>query len=197
MSRSDWITLGAAAVAVALGFLLGGTLWGVFFLVLGAVFFFIARRPTSEKEKTAVPELFLQYSPNVPNALYYSGFFLCAENDRKACNVEISSEDTVGDNHVKLGMKWESPGHPVGKDTVPLKVQCVYYKDGRPHPYGGLLADQINLFFQHKKENPRELIVTLNYTDVEGNPCPPRKFKVTHDVWADKISCEPIKQQIS
>src|SRR5437870_5180746 len=144
MSRSDWITLGAAAVAVALGFLLGGTLWGVFFLVLGAVFFFIARRPTSEKEKTAVPELFLQYSPNVPNALYYSGFFLCAENDRKAYNVDISSEDTVGDNHVKLGMKWESPGHPVGKDTVPLKVQCVYYKDGRPHPYGGLLADQIN-----------------------------------------------------
>lgn len=146
------------------------------------------------KKAGSIPELFLQYLPNIPNALIYSGFFLRTANERKASNVKISSEDTVGDNHRKLGMKWESPGSPVGKDGVPVLVKCVYYKDGTPYTYSSVMGNQINLFFEHKRDNPRELVVTLEYTDVGGQACPPRRFKISQDVWNDgKISCEPVK----
>ncbi len=171
-------------------------------MIAFAALFFIVLEGSYRKLKDSknvaveVPELYLQYEEGYKNTLEYSAFFLRVEGERKASNVEISSEPTVGDNHVRLEMKWANPGHPIGTTTVPVKADCVYHKDGRSALYHGRGGDQIYTYFDHKRDNPRELIVTLNYTDVGGRACPPRKFRVHQDaphITDAKISCEPVR----
>jgi hypothetical protein len=149
-------------------------------------------------ESTARPELYLHYVNSYKNDLSNSGFFLRVEGERKAANVEVSSEETVGSNHVRLGMRWFNPGHPIGKDAVPVKAECVYYKDGIPGLYHSRMGDQIYTFFDKKRDDPRELVVTLNYTDVSGHVCPAKRFRIHQDIphlTDGKISCEPEKIQ--
>src|SRR6266853_702911 len=151
------------------------------------------KREKTKKRPENIPELFLEYSHTVHSALHYSGFFLRTDNDRMASNVTISSADTVSSEGLILGLDWESPGLAIGKDRVPIKLRCVYQKDGQRYTYNSVAADQINLFFDHKKHNPRELIVALTYTNVGGHACPTRKFRISQDVWNNrKISCEPV-----
>jgi hypothetical protein len=140
-----------------------------------------------------LPQLQLRYSPNVPNALVYSGFSLRADNELEASNVSVCSKETIGDGHVRLALRWEDFGHPIGRNPVPVKVMCGYYKEGTFHPYGGVAAEQINMFFDKKRDNPRELIVTLTYTDMSGHVCPARRFKISQNLWQNReISCEPV-----
>jgi hypothetical protein len=170
-------------------------------IAFGALFFIVLEGSyrTLKQGKNfpvGVPELYLQYEETYKNTLDYSGFFLRVEGERKACNVEMISEQTVGDNHVRLEMRWANPGHPIGTTSVPVKVDCIYHKDGRSALYHGRGGDQIYTFFDHKRDDPRELIVTVNYTDVGGRACPPRKFRVhqnTPYITDGKISCEPLK----
>jgi hypothetical protein len=142
-----------------------------------------------------IPELILQYKDHFRNDLTNSGFFLRVEGERKASNVEISSKETVGENHVQLEMRWSNPGHPIGNTAVPVTAECVYLKNGMNHLYHSRMGDQIYTFFDHKRDNPRELIVTLNYTDVGGHVCPAREFRVYQNGPDGKISCEPVKDR--
>jgi hypothetical protein len=183
----------------------GGSISAFVFVVLsvplfwvGAIMAYLKKSNELETVKKAreIPELYLQYVNDYRNDLLNSGFFLRVEGERKACNVEISSEETVGDHHVRLGMRWSKPGHPIGKDPVAVGVECVSQQDGIPSLYHNRMGDQIYTFFDHKRDDPRELIVTLNYTDVSGEVCPARRFRVHQDVphlTDGRISCEPVK----
>lgn len=167
---------------------------------MGAIIAYIKKANEVEglKKERNFPELYLQYEDSYRNDFINSGFFLCVEGERKAGNVEISSEETIGDGHVRLQMRWGNPGHPIGKTPVPVKAECVYQKDGANHLYHNRMGDQIYTFFDRKRDNPRELIVTLNYTDLSGRVYPTRKFRVYQNapyVTDGKVSCEPVKAQ--
>lgn len=81
-------------------------------------------------------------------------------------------------------------------------MECFYKKNGRSAKFSGWVGEQINLFFQNKKDIPLEVIVTLSYTDVAGHVCPPRKFRIWRDedivsktLGVGKVRCEPVKIQ--
>jgi hypothetical protein len=147
------------------------------------------------------PRLYLRYDPQFRSSTEHSGLFLQAEGELKAFNVKISSETAVGNHHTRLGMKWMVPQCPIGKDdTVPVDVVCGHYIDGVFQPFNGFAGEQLNIFFDRKAENPQDLFVTLEFRDVEGRACPPRKFTISRFQDARghrRIGCAPEIQAAS
>jgi hypothetical protein len=150
-----------------------------------------------EKNRVA-PKLFLRYEQTHDTDFYHSGFFVQVEGERKAFDVSISSDATVGRNHKRIVMLWEVPKAPIGTTPVPIHAQAVQYQSNTPHPFGGISGRQIHRFFEEKKDFPNEFEATLTYKDVDGRTCAPRKFKITseRDFRGNfEIGCIPLEGQ--
>jgi hypothetical protein len=128
-----------------------------------------------------IPKVFLKYEQSHDTDFYHSGFFVQVEGERRAFDVSITSDVTVGRNHKRIAMLWEVPTAPIGSTPIPIHVKCVQYLDDIPHPFGGISGGQIHRFFEEKKEFPNEFQATLTCKDVDGRTCPARKFKITSD----------------
>ena len=169
--------------------------WFIAFVALGFAWQFYDEliRLKKRAQPEQVPQLYLQYVPEYAS-LTATGFVLRTEDDRPAFNVKMTSEETVGDDHVRLSMEWEQVNGPIGKTGVGVVARCMYQKNNRKDYYSANLGDQLNLFFKHKKEYPDELIVVIEYTDAGGNACTARKFRISRpgDIFKDKISCQPV-----
>jgi hypothetical protein len=146
------------------------------------------------------PRLYLFYDANFGGAsvFHYTGLFLRTEDERVASCIRISSPETVGVFHSRLRIRWTDPGQNVGKNPFPVQLRCVTVKDERESCINQVDGDQLGHYFKGKKDEPMELIVTLEYTDMAGNQCPIRKFKIYKDpktlvLMPDRIICEPIK----
>jgi hypothetical protein len=177
--------------------------WGWFAALIfaGLYLHYKSELAKQRKQEKAVPLLSLGYDryfggPDTDDC--YSGFYLRTEDELRASNVHLGSEETVGHAHKRLYMRWKDPTHEIGMECVAIEVTCMYWEKDVPHPCGGIGRYQIDSFFKAKKKEPKELIVTVSYTDMQGNPCPPRRFKITQtfeNVLKDKviISCQPVK----
>jgi hypothetical protein len=148
------------------------------------------------------PKLFLQYDERFALAGTFapSGFMVRCENEKKAFRVTISSKATVGKNDTKLGLQWEVPQGPVGKDVVPVDVQCGRYVHEHFQPVGGIKDQAIYTFFDIQAANLEELVAVITFYDVEGRVCPPRRFTIKRyrDIRGRiGISCEPEIQAAS
>lgn len=161
------------------------------------------RLQTEERLQNA-PRLFLEYAEG-PNGFIgsdKSGLSLRTEGEKRVANVRITSDEAVGVNRTRLAIEWENPLGYIGPEAVPLNVKFVYTQDGATKPAGGPPCDQIKDFLGARKLEPSELIVTVNYTDVLGRPCPPRKFLISKEsnltrkiLGIERISCQPIADQ--
>jgi hypothetical protein len=157
-----------------------------------------------EERKLRVPQslpvLTLGYDRSFGSDLEYSGFYLRVEGEFRASNVHINSEETVGHAHKRIYMRWKDPSNEIGRERVPVEVTCIFWVNDVPHPCGGMAKYQIDNFFKGKKNEPKELIVTVSFTDMQGNACPLRKFMITEsfeNVLRERaiISCQPMKVQ--
>jgi hypothetical protein len=154
-----------------------------------------------EKERTA-PELFLTYIP-VPEKDFIqsdkSGFFLQIQGTSQAANVSITSEECIGLEHTRLLLEWNLPSGYISNQPISVGVTCVKIKDGKKQ-FWGTPKDQISCFFDNKKDEPKEVIVTVEYTDIAGCKCPAKKFRVFVEnsriarlYGTAKIDCQPLK----
>jgi hypothetical protein len=174
--------------------------WGWFFALIFAALAwqFYSELANSKKLDSLVPELYLEYNPSYSN-FDFSGLFVRVQNDRTAFGMKLTSEIVVGENHCRLGMLWSILENQVGKERVSVQVRCLYYDDkDMPRPYGGLQGEQLKMFLDKKATKPEELIVTVNFRDVDGRQCPARRFRIfnhAHETTLDEtIRCEPIQK---
>ena len=173
--------------------------WLTALIVTGFAWHFYTELDNEKKkdEPNATPELYLQYDNSYRDDFSNSGFFVRVQGEPKAFNVRLTSEEAVTKNHKRLGIVWETPSEPIGKDPIPVGVSCVYYVGDTQHVYGIVRGAQIRHFFENNAKSS-ELIVTVDFTDVSGHACPQQRFRVLEFRDVDghqKIDCQPIKKQ--
>jgi hypothetical protein len=145
------------------------------------------RKVEALEKQRGVPKLFLNYKPERPVHPDHPVFFVQTEGEKNAFDVEVTSEVVVTTNHRRIFMEWEVPKCAVGKNPIPIKAMCRQYQGDSAHVASTYsLPQQIHTFFEFKK-NPNELVVTLNFKDVEGKKCPPKRFLITskRDFWGN------------
>lgn len=173
--------------------------WGWFMaLIFGALAwqFYSDNKNTKEEAADKSPKLFLHHVDrrrnNLPNfAGELSGFSVQVEGPKKAFAVRITSPDSVGKEHTRVSMDWGSINMPVGNDPVPVSVLCSAHKGAARHTQTG---PQIEAFRDFT--NRADLFATIQFKDVDGNECPPRKFKIyrERDLGGEmKTHCDLIK----
>src|ERR1700737_2024612 len=186
--------------------------WGGFAIVAFACFVVASYQVWTKKDaelerlegERDVPELFLEFIPE-SCSMDCSGFFLKTQGEKWASNVRLSSEEVVGDGHMRLRLEWENPGQTIEDKPVHVKVMCRYGKGGQASHTDNLVAgDQIRHFFNRKSQKPFEVIVTVSYTDVAGHSYPDRKFLIRQHanpmgkyLLDERITCEPVPQAAS
>lgn len=176
--------------------------WGLFgtfiFAGLAWQFYTELRKAKAEGHSHEYPRVYLRYEQSYDTDFYNSGFFVQVEGERKAFDVQITSEPVVAQSHRRIAMQWEVPKGPIGTTPVPIHARCVLYQQDLAHPVGGISGRQIHRFFEEKKGFANELEVTLTYKDVDGRACPARKLKITssRDYRGNfEIGCIPIEGQ--
>lgn len=142
-------------------------------------------------ERWSTPKLFLRHADPPRRGLSMkeemSGFFLQVEGENKAFNVHVTSPDAVGQDHTRLEMHWGKITVPIGNDPVPISALCSTNKGTKS---SSLIGSQLEAYMKMKASEPKELIATVNYTDVDGKPYPVRKFRVyrERDITGDFIT---------
>jgi hypothetical protein len=127
-------------------------------------------------EVTSGPKLNLRHvDPTGDRFVDTSGLFVQVEGPKKAFGVKIASADTVGRDHTRLEMLWSDINEPVGNDPVPVTVLCSLHKGTTSQSFVG---SQLEQYRRLKAVEPKDLIATVRFKDVDGNECPPRKFKI-------------------
>jgi hypothetical protein len=176
--------------------------WGLFgtiiFAGLAWHFYTELQEARAETHSRQYPTVYLQYDQAHDTDFYNSAFFVQAEGEKRAFDVTISSETVVAQNHKRIAMEWEVPKQPIGSTPVPVQARCVRYQQDLPYALGGISGRQIHRFFEEKKDFTNELEVTLECKDVDGRPCPARKFRITsnRDYRGNfEIGCIPIGGQ--
>jgi hypothetical protein len=207
--ESAWTGTGALIMSIALWATGHKDLtWGGFAFASFLCFIWASFQVWHKKHKAVerleaereLPRLYLYYDPNFggQGIFNYTGLFLRTEDERIASSIRISSPETVGSMHSRLRIRWTKPGQNVAKTPFPVQLRCVTVKDERESCFNQIDGDQLRHYFREKKDEPMELIVTLKYTDIDGNECPPKRFKIykepkTLALMPDRIICEPIK----
>lgn len=177
--------------------------WGGFAFFAFVCFFIACFQVWREQEEQltklrVVPKLFLRHRDPKRNEFFkdlaeeVSSFFLQVEGPNKAFKPQIVSPDTIGRDHTRLEMVWGSVNVPVGNDPVPVAALCSMKKGTASSSQVG---SQIEAYMRMKAEEPKELIAVISYTDVDGNNCPPRKFRIyrERDITGDlKTHCDLV-----
>lgn len=152
------------------------------------------------KAPNHIPQLYLFYDRNFGGVGVsgYTGLFLRTEDQRVASKIRIRSADTVSVHHTKLRIRWTDPGQNVGTAALPVILQCVTVRADRESTISSIEGEQLNYYFERASGVDPKLIVTLDYCDIHGNPCPTRRFILYRDpkvlpLLPIRIICEPIK----
>lgn len=207
--ESAWTGTGALLVAIYLWATGHKELsWGGL-AIAGFLCFIVASFQVWHKKHKAVerlegerelPRLYLYFDSNFGGQGVFgsTGLFLRTEDERIASSIRINSPETVGSMHSRLRIRWTQPGQNVGKTAFPVQLRCVIVKNGLESCFNQIDGDQLRHYFREKKDEPMELVVTLDYTDIAGNQCPTRRFRIYKDpktmfLMPDRIICEPIK----
>ena len=149
------------------------------------------------KRERDVPQLYLAYQFNYREI--DSCFYLRTEDGKISSNVKITCDEVDAKpfgnyTHPKLRLRWHTEGIRVGETMTPIIVGCVRFDPLSQSGivYGGR-ESQIEQYFDCKKEPPAEVIATLSYTDMAGNLCPKRQYRIWQDAPSSKtIYCEPF-----
>lgn len=147
-----------------------------------------------------LPKLYLFFDPNFSGQgiFNHTGLFLRTEDERIASSIRLSSPETVGQNHSRLRIRWTNPGQNVGQTAFPVQFRCVKVKGDQESTFNSIDGEQFLHYFNHKKDDSLDLVVTVEYTDIHGNPCPRRRFRIYKDpktliLMPDRFICEPLK----
>lgn len=182
----------------------GWHVWAIGFLLITLIF--VAEgsyRYDAKREKhnprIVFPEVYLEYRDSL-SMFDYSRLLVRVQNDLTAFSVKLSSPSVIGQSKSRMALLWDVPTSQVGQQAVHVTVRCVYFRKGDEEvadPIGGLPGEQIEEFLKQKAERPDEVIVSVDYLDVDGRACPTRRFRLflhRNETNASKtVRCEPIR----
>jgi hypothetical protein len=163
----------------------GWRAWMIGFLVITVISIAEGsyRNAALRKEMTpnlVVPEVYLEYR-DAADMFEYSRLFVRVQNDRNAFAVRLSSPIVIGEKDRRMGLLWDVPLGMIGQSAVPVAARCVVYRENDEEiadPIGGLKGEQIEEFLLRKADKPDEVIVNVDYLDVQGRHYPPKQFRL-------------------
>lgn len=118
-------------------------------------------------------------------------FFVQTEGPQKAFGVVITTGDAAGHNGARLVAGWTPESGTVGIEPVPVGFICSSHADNVP---SSLLGPQVAQYMA-MKEGKKELIATINFTDIEGRAYKSR-WKITKEkdaIGFSKVHCIPMQ----
>lgn len=182
--------LGTTSIVVAIYLWVTGhkeLTWGGLVAVAFVCFFIAAYQVWRETDKEleaqdrsrVYPKLFLHHidpkKTGYSDLREMSGFFVQVEGSNKAFSVRITSPDVLGIDRTRLEMSWGNVNVPAGNEPVLVSALCSINKGSHS---SSEMGSQIDAYMRMKAEYPKELIAIVNYRDIDGNECPPRKFRI-------------------